>query len=161
MRLASCISAPARASGRRRDRLRSLTRAIAGAAIFILLCAGCGYADDNPRAAALVAQAYLDAFASRDAAAVCRLVAPEVKGALAAGQACEDGVRPQFKAAASRLVVGRVREIPAPAVNPRFAVEVSGQPGRFVTVGRYGSIWRVVDGGVRPEAAEKPPLGGG
>jgi hypothetical protein len=107
---------------------------------------GCGYTDENPQAAAIVAQAYLNAYTAHDAHAVCRVLAPEVQSAMAQGHTCEQGVRPAFRRS-SHLVVGKVRRIPAPPGNPRFEVAVRGEPGREIVVGHYGSIWRVVDGG--------------
>jgi hypothetical protein len=116
-----------------------------------LAAAGCGYQDDNSRAAAIVAQAYLDAVVAEDAAGVCRVVAPEVQAAFAAGQpSCEAGLQPVLDRSAPvpRLEIGIVAKLPNPPPgNPRFTVTVRSQPGRMITVGRYGSIWRVVDGG--------------
>lgn len=116
-------------------------------ATLALVSAACGYVDDNPRAAAIVAQAYLDGFADRDAHAICIVAAPEVQAAWTAGHAsCEAGLEPLGRY--PRLRVGRVRKVvPAPPLNPRFAVEVPAQPGREIEVARYGSTWRVVYGG--------------
>jgi len=114
----------------------------------VLVGASCGYEDDNPRAAAIVAQAYLDGFADRDASSICRVSAPEVQAAWAAAGngSCEAGLEPLGRY--PRLRVGRVRKIdPAPPLNPRYAVAVPAQPGREIEVGRYGSTWRVVYGG--------------
>jgi hypothetical protein len=114
----------------------------------MLVSGACGYSDDNPRAAARVAQAYLDGFADRDASSICRVAAPEVQAAwAAAGQgSCEAGLEPLGRY--PRLRVGLVRKIdPAPPLNPRYAVAVPAQPGREIEVGRYGSTWRVVYGG--------------
>lgn len=111
----------------------------------------CERSDDDHHAAAVVAQAYLDAHTARDPAAVCRVLAPEVQLAIAAGHAsCGDAVRVQLGGRYPRLTVGSSREAPSPPGNPRIAVEVREQPGREMTVGRYGSIWRVVDGGKAP-----------
>jgi hypothetical protein len=110
--------------------------------------AGCGYADNNARAAAMVAQAYLNAFAAQDAPAICRVLAPEVVVALAAGRTCEERVQLLLHHPYPRLTVGRVRIVSGPPLNPRFAVAVPAQHGRWITVGRYGSIWRVIDGGL-------------
>jgi hypothetical protein len=114
--------------------------------------AACGYEDNNPDAAALVAQVYLDAFTNRDAQAICRVAAPEVQAAWAAGHAsCEAGLEPLGRY--PRLRVGEVRKVvPAPPLNPRFTVAVPAQPGREIEVARYGSTWRVVYGGPSPVA---------
>jgi hypothetical protein len=114
-----------------------------------LSAVGCGYVDDNPRAARVVAQAYLDAFAEHDAAGICRVSAPEVQIALTAGHAsCDEGAEERLGHSYPRLSTGRTQKVvPAPSNNPRYAVEVVGQPGRWIVVGRYGSTWRVVDGG--------------
>jgi hypothetical protein len=115
----------------------------------VLSALGCGYVDDNPQAARVVAQAYLDAFAEHDAAGICRVVAPEVQAALAAGRtSCDAGAEEQLGRSYPRLTVGRTQKVvPAPPNNPRYTVEVRGEPGRWIVVGRYGSTWRVVDGG--------------
>jgi hypothetical protein len=124
-------------------------RWLSALAIGALAATGCGYSDDNDDAAAVVAQAYLDAFAESDAAGICRVSAPEVQAAFAAGkESCEAGLEEPLKHSHPRLSTGRITEVEdAPAGNPRFAVEVPGQPGRVIIVGRYGSIWRVVNGG--------------
>lgn len=115
-----------------------------------LIGSGCGYNDNNSDAAALVAQSYLDAYTKRDRQAICRVAAPEVQAALAAGHpSCEAGV--QLLARYPRLKVGRARKVePAPPLNPRYAVSVEGEPGREIVLGRYGSTWRVVYGGPAP-----------
>jgi hypothetical protein len=112
---------------------------------------GCGYADDNPQAARVVAQSYLDAFEHHDAAAICRVSAPEVQAALALGHtSCDAGAAEQLNHPYPHLTTGRTRKVvPAPANNPRYAVEVRGEAGRWIILGRYGSIWRVVDGGAQ------------
>jgi hypothetical protein len=123
----------------------------ASVAVLALMSAACGYVDDNPRAAAVVAQAYLDAFTERDAPGVCRVSAPEVQAAWAAAGhgSCEAGLEPLGNY--PRLRVGPVRKVvPAPPLNPRFAVAVPTQPGREIIVARYGSTWRVVYGGKAP-----------
>jgi hypothetical protein len=115
-----------------------------------LVGSGCGYKDDNPEAAALVAQSYLDAYTARNRQAICRVAAPEVQAALTVGHpSCEAGI--QLLARYPRLKVGRVRKVePAPPLNPRYAVAVPAQPGREIVLGRYGSTWRVVYGGPAP-----------
>jgi hypothetical protein len=121
--------------------------------LLTLLAAGaltaCGYPDDNDDAAIVVAQAYLDGWAEGDAADICRVSAPEVQAAFAAGKpSCEAGLAEPLKQRHPHLTTGQVTEVKdAPAGNPRFAVEVKEQPGRIIVVGRYGSIWRVVNGG--------------
>jgi hypothetical protein len=117
------------------------------AAVLMVAANGCGYTDDNGRAARVVAQAYLNAFTARNATAICRVLAPEVTAALPNGQTCEERVGLLLHRAYPRLIVGRVRRVPGPPLNPRFAVAVPAERGRWITVGRYGSIWRVIDGG--------------
>jgi hypothetical protein len=124
-------------------------RAIFAGAV-LLAAAGCGYTDENPHAAQIVAQAYLDGHTARDPVAICRVVAPEVQAVFGAGQSCPEGLRPRLEARYPRLTVGDVHPAPSPPLNPRIAVAVREQPGREVIVGRYGSIWRVVDGGRVP-----------
>lgn len=111
---------------------------------------GCGYVDDNSRAAGMVAQAYLQALTEHDAAAACRLLAPDVQLAVSSGRTCEVGMEPLVGAANPRLRIGQVRKVPGPFGNPRFDVDVPAQPGRVIQVARYGSTWRVVNGGVAP-----------
>jgi hypothetical protein len=114
----------------------------------------CNHPDDDDHAAAVVAQAYLSAYRRRDASAICGMVAPEVELAIAAGQpSCGVALQSQLAASYPRLSIGATHDVPSPAGNPRIAVAVREQPGREVLVGRYGSIWRVVDGGKPPEAA--------
>ena len=112
--------------------------------------AGCGYVDDNPRAAEVVAQAYLDGYSEHDGSAVCRVLAPEVHAAFAPLGGCEKAVRPSLQLEQPRLTVGHAQKVPSPPVNPRFVVNVREQHGRLITVGRYGSIWRVIHGGDWP-----------
>ena len=122
------------------------------ATVLALAAAACGYHDDSPDAAVEVAQAYLDAHTALDAAAICRVVAPEVRLTIAAGQpSCADALRPQLGRRYPKLIVGGTHNAPSPPLNPRIAVAVKEQPGREIVVGRYGSIWRVVDGGRAPE----------
>jgi hypothetical protein len=112
-----------------------------------LIASGCGYVDDNPRAARVVAQAYLDAYAQHNPSKICRVLAPEVVIAVAAGRTCEEGLAPQLLQDHPRLRAGRTRKAPSPPGNPRLFVAVQGQPGREIELGRYGSIWRVINGG--------------
>ena len=126
-------------------------RLLALAATLCALSAGCGYLDDNPRAAQEVAQAYLDAYTARDPAGVCRVLAPEIVLAVAANRpSCEAGIALQLVEPHPRLTVGPTREAPSPPGNPRLFVSVREQPGRAVELGRYGSIWRVINGGTSP-----------
>jgi hypothetical protein len=117
------------------------------AAVLLALFAGCGYVDDNPRAVRVVAQAYLDALRSHDAAAVCRVLAPEVQAAIAAGGTCDGSLPAHWDRTYPALRVGSAREVSGPSGNPRFEVTVEGRHGIVLTLGRYGSIWRVVGGG--------------
>lgn len=111
----------------------------------------CDQPDEDRHAAAIVAQAYLDAHTARDASAICRIVAPEVQLTIAAGQpSCAAVLQPQLARRYRHLRVGGTSVVPSPPGNPRIAVEVRDQPGRRMVVGRYGSIWRVVDGGKVP-----------
>jgi hypothetical protein len=111
------------------------------------LVAGCGYVDNNPHATQVVAQAYLDSLRRHDVAGVCRVFAPEVQAAYGAGSSCQAGLPAHLRKTYPRLVVGGVHEVAGPSGNPRFDVAVQGQPGVEITVGRYGSIWRVIGGG--------------
>jgi hypothetical protein len=116
-------------------------------AMVAAIASGCGYRDENPRAAAIVAQAYLNAVAADKAHAVCRVLAPEVQAAIARGASCEKGLIPTLRRRGRHLTVGSVQKVPSPPGNPRFEVAVRGQVGREIIVGRYGSIWRVIDPG--------------
>jgi hypothetical protein len=116
-------------------------------AVIAAIASGCGYKDENPQAASIVAQAYLNALAAHDAHAVCRVLAPEVQAAIARGGTCDQGILASLRHRSPRLAVGKVEKIQGPPGNPRFEVAVRSQPGREIVVGRYGSIWRVVDGG--------------
>src|SRR4051812_42164902 len=113
----------------------------------MIALAGCGYVDENRSAAQEVAQAYLDAYRAHNPHAVCRILAPETAAALAGDGTCERAVDAQLTHVYPRLRAGRAHPIPHPELNPRFAVAVQGEPARSIVVGRYGSIWRVVDGG--------------
>ena len=117
------------------------------AAVLLALLAGCGYVDDNPRAVRIVAQAYLDSLRKHEAAAVCRVLAPEVQAVIAVGGTCEANLPAHWQRAYPALRVGGVREVAGPSGNPRFEVTVEGRRGVDLTLGRYGSIWHVVDGG--------------
>jgi len=117
------------------------------AAILLALLPGCGYVDDNPRAVRIVAQAYLDALRKHDAAAVCRVLAPEVEAAIAVGRTCETNLPVHWLRTYPALRAGAVREVSGPSGNPRFDVTVVGRRGGNLTLGRYGSVWHVVDSG--------------
>jgi len=124
---------------------------LALAAALCAAIAGCGYHDDNPHAAQVVAQAYLDAHTDRDPATVCRVLAPEIVLAVAANRpSCEAGILLQLAEPHPRLTVGRASEAPSPPGNPRMFVSVREEPGRMIELGRYGSIWRVIYGGTPP-----------
>jgi hypothetical protein len=117
-------------------------RGLAGGAIATLAVAalGCGYADQNPQAARLVARAYLDAYARRDAGAICRLITPPLAASFAAGAggSCERHVETTFASGEGPLRTTSV------SVSERNAhVDVSGQRGRFIALVKWGSIWHV------------------
>jgi hypothetical protein len=116
------------------------------AATGVIAC-GCGYTDENRRAAAIVAQSYLNALAADRPHAVCRVLAPEIQVGVGRGGTCEQGIIPTLRRRQPHLTVGSVQEIPGPSGNPRLEVAVPGQPGREIILGRYGSIWRVIYGG--------------
>jgi hypothetical protein len=117
---------------------------------FVFLAGGCGYVDDNQRAAEIVAQAYLNAYATGDASAICNVLAPEVEVLVANGGTCETALEPVLQKRFPRLTVGRASHVAAPFGNPRYTVPIRQEPGRQIIVGRYGSIWRVIDGGRVP-----------
>jgi hypothetical protein len=89
----------------------------------------------------------LDGLKRHDADAVCRVLAPEVQAAIAAGMTCEAALPGHLHANYPRLEARGVYEVPGPPGNPRFNVDVTTRTGLAITVGRYWSIWRVVDGG--------------
>ena len=116
-------------------------------AVLVAMLVGCGYVDNNPHAVHVVAQSYLDALKRHDAAGVCRVLAPEVQAAIAAGGSCDAALPAHLRKSYPRLQAGMAHEVDGPSGNPRFDVAVPAQPGVVITVGRYGSIWRVVGGG--------------
>jgi hypothetical protein len=115
--------------------------------VLVATLAGCGYVDDNPHAVQVVAQSYLDSLRRHDLAGVCRVLAPEVQAAIAAGGTCEGALPAHLRKSYPRLQVGTAHEVDGPPGNPRFDVVVPAQAGVVITVGRYGSIWRVVGAG--------------
>jgi hypothetical protein len=119
-----------------------VSRAIA-AGLAALALGGCGYQDDNHAAARVVAQSFLDAYAKHDAAAVCRVLAPDLLATVAAeaGGSCEGYVQRTFKQGPGRLRAGDVV-----GDEHRVKVRVANVPGRFLGVLRYGSTWRVAEG---------------
>ena len=126
-------------------------RLLALAAALCAATAGCGYVDDNPRAAQIVAQEYLDAYSDRDLAAICRVLAPEIVLAVSANRpSCEAGILTLFTGPYPSLTVGPTRKAPSPPGNPRLFVSVREEPGRMIELGRYGSSWRVINGGTPP-----------
>ena len=114
------------------------------------LVAGCGYVDDNGRAAAVVAQVYLDGYATKDAAAICRVLAPHLQQAEAlvtSQPTCDAGVETELKRTYPHLTVGRTRSAgESPRGNPQMLVQVVERSGYWITLERYASIWRVVLG---------------
>ena len=113
-------------------------------AALALALGGCGYHDDNPRAAQLVAGAYLDAYAAHDADAVCRLLIPEAAaavGARAAGE-CARAVSETFVAGEPASRPGRAIMQEGMPLRARIALE--GDPTRVLGLVRYGSTWLVV-----------------
>jgi hypothetical protein len=114
---------------------------------FVAVLAGCGYVDDNSQAVKVVAQSYLDALKRHDPVGVCRVLAPELQAAIGAGGSCEAAMPGHLLKAYPRLRTGAVHEVHGPPGNPRFDVAVLARPDVVLTVGRYGSIWRVVGGG--------------
>jgi hypothetical protein len=116
--------------------------AIAIAAI-TLVAAGCGYDDENPQAARIVAQAYLNAYTARDSATICRVVDPELVLVFAnlGGGSCENYIRSTFTSHEPAVRLGIVKWY----LN-RARVYVVGEPTRFVGLVKYGSLWHVVEG---------------
>jgi hypothetical protein len=117
------------------------------AATLLAVLTGCGYVDDNPRAVRIVAQDYLDSLRRHDAGAVCTVLAPEVQAAIAAGATCEEKLPSHWRQTYPKLDVGGVHEVSGPAGNPRFNAAILEEPRVEITLGRYGSIWRVVGTG--------------
>lgn len=117
-------------------------RAALPAVLVLLLVAlsGCGTTDGNPQAARIVAQAYLDAYSSRNAAAICRLILPPlaVSFATQGGGSCERRLAPTLTPADGPFRTGKVD-----VVERNATVQVAGGSGRDVTLAKLGSIWRV------------------
>jgi hypothetical protein len=116
-------------------------------AALLATLAGCGYVDNNPHAVQVVTQSYLDALEQHDATGVCRVLAPEVQAVIAAGRSCEASLPGHLLKTYPQLRAGAVHEVDGPPGNPRFDVAVPARPDVVITVGRYGSIWRVVSAG--------------
>jgi hypothetical protein len=116
---------------------------VAVAFVAALVLTGCGYRDDNRAAAEVVARAYFDAYNARDAAAVCAVMGPDLQPVLAAQAAgsCETFVKQRFPSGGASLRPGNTTQ---PAEG-RVRVAVSGSPGHYVGVARYGSTWRLVE----------------
>jgi hypothetical protein len=107
-----------------------------------LAIGGCGYHDDNPEAAVVVAQAFYDAYGKGDESMACRVLSSDLR-ALVASRAegnCEAAVRAQFKHGAK---VARVQGVSGSDTVAH--VTVRGNPHEFVTLLRYGSVWRIVE----------------
>jgi hypothetical protein len=110
--------------------------------IIVVLAGGCGYEDGNPRAARVVAQAYVNAYRARDAATICRVLAPELELRYASqgGGECARYLRTTFKYRAPALKLGMVHESEG-----RARVYVLGYPTHFIGLVKFGSLWRVVE----------------
>lgn len=120
----------------------SRVRALALAPLLALVVglSGCGYTDGNPQAVRMVARAYLDAYTSRNAAVICRLILPPLAVTFAeqGGGSCERRVAPTLTPAGGPFRTGRVS-----VVERNASVQVPGGPDHFVTLVKYGSIWHV------------------
>jgi hypothetical protein len=113
--------------------------AIAGLAIG---ASGCGRTDGNRAAVLIVARAFLDAYASHDAATVCRVITPPLATsfAYAGGGSCERHVASTFAAREAPAALG-----PVTIDGGKARVAVPASPTRFVGLLHFGSIWRVTE----------------
>jgi hypothetical protein len=106
----------------------------------LLALAGCGYQDDNPHAAQVMAQALLDAHTAHDANAFCRLLGPALLSAAASqgGGLCQPFVQRTFDSSGGRLNVGSV-------YGDDKQNNLRGQGRPDITNGgvKYASVWRV------------------
>ena len=99
--------------------------------------------DDGEAAARRVAQAFLDGFHARQPADVCRVLMPAPRGQIAAGAggSCDAGIEARLGASEPKLVAAGA----ATASDAMLRFAVQGRPDAFVTVMRFGSVWRVAD----------------
>jgi hypothetical protein len=106
-----------------------------------LVIGACGYQDGDSQAVRVVAQAYLEAYSQRDAATVCRVIIPPLAANFAAeaGGSCERHIASTFTPWEAPVRLGPVKVMGATA-----RVGVADQPGRFVGLVKYGSLWAVV-----------------
>jgi hypothetical protein len=115
-------------------------------AIACLAVVGCGAPDDNPEAARLIAQSYLDGRHDGDVVTVCRLSAPEVALAAAAqaGGSCERFMRRALMTRPASLRAGPTLSYAVDGVYANARVAIQGRAAGVVTLRRYASFWRVV-----------------
>jgi hypothetical protein len=116
-----------------------MRRLLLAAVAFAVVLPGCGYHDSNPDAARVVARAFLNAYADQDPDRACAVLGPDLYGAIVSQNS---GTCPQF--------VGRLMSNHRVRLQPgRFnGDDVHGlvsttSPGIYVSLIRYGSIWRV------------------
>ena len=101
----------------------------------------CERSDNDEHAAAIVAQEYLDAHTARDAAAICRVAAPEVQLTIAAGRpSCAAALQPQLAPRFSRLTVADSQSAPRhPAIRGSPSQFGSSRGGRSSSVATEAS----------------------
>jgi hypothetical protein len=123
--------------------MRRHVAAVCGAVALALT--GCGYRDDNPDAARVLAQALLDAQHAGDADAVCRLLGPALLAATASqgGGNCQPFVQRSFDPSTPALRAGSVA-----GDDTRMRVQIQDRPGLFIGVVKYASVWRVEEASV-------------
>jgi hypothetical protein len=110
--------------------------------VSVALCSGCGYEDQNTKAAGIVAEAYLRAYVQHEPAMACRVLVPALMAnfAAASGGSCEKHVEATFGPNQSGLRVGSVVR----SGNSATAYAV-GNHAHSVTLVKFGSLWRVAD----------------
>ncbi len=108
----------------------------------LLLCGtvcACGYEDDNPQAVRVVARAFLDAYAARDAATICRVITPPLATTFAASAGtCEHHIAATFPSRAEAVTFGRLE-----MSEEHARLYVRGEPIRFIGMIKLASLWRV------------------
>ena len=125
------------------------------AAALVVMLAGCGYVDNNPHAVQVVAQSYLDALKRHDVAGVCRVFAPEVQAAIAAGATCEAALPAHLRKSYPRPPSGARARSRRPAREPalrrrRSRAAWGSDHGRALREHLASGRWR------RPRQLERP-----
>jgi hypothetical protein len=103
--------------------------------------AGCGYHDENPEAARVVAQAYASAYPHRDAATICRVIFPTLAATFAslAHGSCDAHIAAGFTPQEPTLRLG-----PAKVSEATARVDVVGEQVHYIELMKSDGVWYVV-----------------